>query len=121
MVSRSPNYPSRLAFSPRDRLLLYTLAGGRCQLCGVELTLAPGLPNSLIAGHVVARSENGGNHISNGRAECRDCSCKDGFRRQASIIGRRRDRQRPAAPPWQDPSIPVAERERLYWEHVAQW
>lgn len=52
-------YPSREAFIRADRVALFARAGGFCQLCGVPVVLDPGRPDSMIAGHVLARSEGG--------------------------------------------------------------
>lgn len=113
---RRGSYTSSQAFSRRDRQLLYLAAGGRCQLCGIEVHLdGANDPTKMVAGHVKPRILGGAAVLSNGRCECWRCSTSGG----AELQFVRRKPRRPAPPPWQDPDLPVEQREALYWQHVA--
>lgn len=93
---RYPYQPRRRSsedFSKADRLYLAQRAGWCCELCGRQLNNdTPYSPGYLIAGHIVARVDGGLPVLSNGRAECFECS-KAG----AAEIRRRRWAQRRAA------------------------
>jgi hypothetical protein len=91
-------------FDRRLRLAILLRDNMTCQLCGVALTLVPGLPHSAIAGHVLARWRGGAPTAENGRAECLRCSARGGGQERL-LSGPARPAPRRPARPEQVPSV----------------
>jgi 5-methylcytosine-specific restriction endonuclease McrA len=58
----------RRAFNATERIALFILAGGRCEICGVELG------DDWEADHVDPHSRGGRTLITNGQALCTPCN-----------------------------------------------
>jgi 5-methylcytosine-specific restriction endonuclease McrA len=68
-----PSKDPKRAFTSTERLILWRLAGGQCQLCGAAVTF-----ENCHADHIVAHSSGGVTELSNGQCLCASCNLKKG-------------------------------------------
>ena len=59
-------------FSKKQKIALYLVADGKCEICGEELE------SDFEADHIKAWSKGGGTNVINGQALCKKCNRRKG-------------------------------------------